>query len=175
MAARDRAETVAGVLNTRARTYENVDATLAGLEARASLLLPARLFLDIDASYVRGSQETDASRGLTSRTLAEMPPLAGHAALRYDDGRRWLRVEAAAAARQRRINLDLGEMETPGYGVLNVTAGLRLRHLVVTAGVVNLLDNTYAEHLSSQRDPFRSGVRLLEPGRQFFANIIAPF
>ena len=175
VAARDRGEVVAGVVNTRARTYANVDATLAGLETRASLLLPARLALEADASYVRGSQERDPGRGLTSGTVAEIPPLTGHVALRYDDGRRWLHGELAAAARQRRLNLDLGETETAGYGVLNFTAGLRLRRLVLTAGVVNLLDHAYAEHLSSQRDPFRSGVRLLEPGRQLFLNASAPF
>jgi iron complex outermembrane recepter protein len=175
VAARDKGETVAGVVNTRARTYENVNATLAGLEARASLLLPARLFLDVDASYVRGRQQTDSARGLTSEAVAEIPPLTGHVALRYDDGRRWLRLEAAGAARQRRINRDLGETETPGYGILNVAAGLRLRRLVLTAGVVNLLDDAYAEHLSSQRDPFRSGARLLEPGRQVFVSVVTPF
>ncbi len=173
--ARDRQEAAAGVINAHARSYANVDVTQVGGEARASLLLPARLFLDAEASYVRAHQEVDPARGLTSDAAAEIPPLTAHAALRYDDGRRWLRLEAVAAARQTRVNADLGEQETPGYGILNATAGLRLRRFVVTAGVVNLLDNAYAEHLSSQRDPFRSGVRLLEPGRQLFVNVIVPF
>jgi hypothetical protein len=31
--------------------------------------------------------------------------------------------------------------------------------------VDNALDAAYAEHLSYQRDPFRNGVRVYEPGR----------
>ncbi len=175
LAARDRGTAEAGPANTRARTFENVDATLTGADARASLVLTTRLFLDLDAAYAHGRQGTDATRGLDSGVMAEIPPLNGRAALRYDDAGRWLRLEVAGAARQARINLDLGETETPGYAVLNVTGGVRLRRLVLTAGVVNLFDNAYAEHLSSQRDPFRSGVRLLEPGRQLFLNVAAPF
>jgi iron complex outermembrane receptor protein len=175
MAARQREQLVAGVTNTLARTYENVDATLFGAEARASLVLPARLFLDAQASYVRGTQSVDASRGLTSHAVAEMPPLEGRGALRYDGGGHWLRLELVAAASQSRVNLDLGETKTPGYGVVNLSAGLRTRHLSFTAGVVNLLDKLYVEHLSSQRDPFRSGARLFEPGRQIFANAVVPF
>ena len=175
VAACERQQAIAGVTNTLARTYENVDATLLGAEARASLLLPAHLSLDANASYVRGTQSVDAARGLTSRAVAEIPPLQGRIALRYDEGRRWLRVETIAAARQARVNLDLGETETPGYGVVNLSAGLRAKRLVLTAGVVNLFDKLYVEYLSSQRDPFRSGARLPEPGRQLFVNAVVPF
>jgi len=40
----------------------------------------------------------------------------------------------------------------------------------LTLGVTNLFDRGYAEHLSFQRDPFRSGVRVYEPGRSVFLN-----
>jgi iron complex outermembrane receptor protein len=40
----------------------------------------------------------------------------------------------------------------------------------VTAGVTNAFDRLYTDHLSYQRDPFRSGVRVPEPGRSLFAN-----
>ena len=35
----------------------------------------------------------------------------------------------------------------------------------VTMVVENLFDRTYTEHFSYYRDPFRSGIRLNEPGR----------
>ncbi|MEP7117935.1 MAG: hypothetical protein ABI880_10155 [Acidobacteriota bacterium] len=37
-------------------------------------------------------------------------------------------------------------------------------------GVANLLDSYFVKHLSFQRDPFRSGVRVAEPGRNIFVN-----
>jgi iron complex outermembrane receptor protein len=41
----------------------------------------------------------------------------------------------------------------------------------VFAGVTNLLDRMYVEHLSYQRDPFASGVKVPEPGRIVYANV----
>jgi len=35
----------------------------------------------------------------------------------------------------------------------------------------NTLDKEYLEFLSYQRDPFRSGTRVYEPGRSFYVNL----
>ncbi len=48
---------------------------------------------------------------------------------------------------------------------------MRRDRLLITVGLDNLFDKAYIEHLSYQRDPFRSGVRVPEPGRNFFVNI----
>jgi iron complex outermembrane receptor protein len=40
---------------------------------------------------------------------------------------------------------------------------------------MNLLDRTYAPHLSYQRDPFRTGARVLDPGRSLYANASVRF
>ena len=53
---------------------------------------------------------------------------------------------------------------------MNATAGFRQGRLRLTAGVANVFDRLYVDHLSYQRDPFRSGVRVPEPGRSLFAN-----
>jgi iron complex outermembrane receptor protein len=161
---------VPGVMNTRARSCVNVDATLLGIESRASILLPARLFFDIDGSYQRGTQETDPGLGLRSQNLPEIPPLRGRASLRYDDGRFWGRVEAVFSARQVCINEDLREEPTPGFGIVNATFGARFDRLLLTVGAVNVFDRDYYEHLSSQCDPLRTGTRVPEPGRQIFLN-----
>jgi iron complex outermembrane receptor protein len=34
-----------------------------------------------------------------------------------------------------------------------------------------VFDARFVEHLSYQRDPFRSGVRVFEPGRNLFVNV----
>jgi len=53
---------------------------------------------------------------------------------------------------------------------MNVSAGLRQGPLRLTVGLANAFDRLYTDHLSYQRDPFRSGVRVPEPGRSLFAN-----
>ena len=160
-----------GVMNTTARSYANVDATLLGGEVSAVATLSGRFFLSGDLSYVRGSQDPDPSRQIYSENLAEMPPLRGRLALRYDTGTIWAEAEGVFAAAQNRVDTDLEEAPTPGWGIANLRVGASFAGFTLTAGVANVFDRLYTESLSYQRDPFRSGVRVPEPGRVFFANL----
>jgi iron complex outermembrane receptor protein len=162
---------VAGVMNARARSYANVDATLAGGELEATTHLSSRVFLSGDLSLVRGSKGPVPSLGITSDVLAEMPPARARLRLRFDDGRWFAAAEGVLVAEQDRVDVDLGEAPTPGYAVANLHGGVRRGALSATLGVANLFDRAYAEHLSYQRDPFRTGVRVNEPGRQVYANL----
>lgn len=166
-----RKNVVPGVMNTTARTCENVDARLAGGEAGAALALTSRLFISGSVSYVRGTQDARPEAGILSTRVAEMPPLSGRAALRWDDGRFFGEVEGVFAAAQERVDTDLNEATTPGWGIANLRAGATLGRFGVSVGVENLFGRLYSEHLSYQRDPFRSGVRVPEPGRSAFANL----
>ena len=160
-----------GVMNAMARSFANVDATLTGAELGGSLpIVFGRVFVSGDVSYVRGRQDGDPSRGIAAGPLAEMPPLRGRVAARYDDGRFFGSVEGVFAADQDRVDASLNEARTPGWGVLNASLGVRQGRLRLTAGVANFFDRLYTDHLSYQRDPFRSGVRVPEPGRSLFAN-----
>jgi iron complex outermembrane recepter protein len=166
---------VPGVSNTLARTWANVDATFLGAETQLSLIVTSRVFVDAGLSTVRGSQRPDSASGLHSTRLPEMPAATGRVALRYDDARIWVKLETLLASRQTRVNSDLREEETPGYGVINAAAGLRLGGARVTLGAANVFDRYYVEHLSYQRDPFRSGLRLPEPGRTLYAHATMRF
>jgi iron complex outermembrane receptor protein len=171
IADRPRLRTVAGAANAAARSYINHDALMRGFEASATVPLAPALFLSADASWVRGT-----TRGRTagapradvaplSPHLPEIPPLRGRLRLRFDNARWHGLAEVAASARQDRVAGGLGEAPTPAFAVLNLRGGLRAGPLAITAGIDNVLDALYAEHLSYQRDPFRSGVRIYEPGR----------
>ena len=162
---------VPGVMNPSARTYRNVDARLAGGEVSAAFPLSGRLFVSGAMSYVRGTQDPRPELGITSTDLAEMPPLTGRASLRWDDGRFWGEVEGVFAGAQENVDSDLLEATTPGWGIATLRGGLALGGVVLTAGVENLFGRLYAEHLSYQRDPFRSGVKIPEPGRNVFVNL----
>jgi iron complex outermembrane receptor protein len=165
-----------GVVNAKARSFANVDATLTGGELGWSLpIVFGRVFVSGDVSYVRGSQDGDPARGIAPGPLAEMPPLRGRVSARYDDGRFFGSVEGAFAADQDRVDASLNEVPSPGWGVMNLSAGVRRGRLRVAVGVANVFDRLYTDHLSYQRDPFRSGVRVPEPGRSLFANASCRF
>jgi len=170
-----RLNTVPGVMNRMARSYANVDATLTGVEVRAEITPLASVFITGDISVVRGRQEARSDLGIDDTDLPEMPPAMAHLRLRFDDGRLFATAEGTWAARQDRVNTDLQESPTPGYGVLDLRGGVRYRGITATVGLVNALDATYTEHLSYYRDPFRLGVRVNEPGRSVFVNVAARF
>ena len=158
-------------MNAVARSFANVDATLTGGELGWSLpIVFGRVFVSGDVSYVRGRQDGDPSRGIAAGPLAEIPPLRGRVSARYDDGRFFGSVEGVFATDQDRVDVSLNETRTPGWGVMNASAGVRQGRLRLTLGLVNAFDRLYTDHLSYQRDPFRSGVRVPEPGRSLFAN-----
>lgn len=162
---------VPGVMNPAARTYENVDARLVGGEATAAFTLTDRLFFSGAVSYVRGTQDPRPEVGILSKDLAEMPPVTGRTSLRWDDGRFWGEAEGVFAAAQTNVDTDVAEAATPGWGVANLRAGFTIGSVGLTLGVENLFGRLYSEHLSYQRDPFRSGVKVPEPGRNVFVNL----
>jgi iron complex outermembrane receptor protein len=162
---------VGGVINQKARSYTNVDATIWGSELDMVVSLTDLLFLSGDLSYVRGTKQAVPEEDIFSENLAEIPPLRFRLNLRFDDGRWFGAVEGMFAGAQKNVDTDLNEEETPGYGILNLHLGTRRGGLSFTFGIGNLFDRAYREHLSYQRDPFRSGARVPEPGRNFFVNV----
>jgi iron complex outermembrane receptor protein len=162
---------IPGIMNSLARSYENVDARMYGSEFQAGLSLTRHFSFSTSISYVRGKQTAIPAEGIVSTNLAEIPPLSARAQLRFDNGQFWAEAEGVFAAAQNQVNADLQESTTPGYGIANVRLGLNVKGLRLWVGLNNVFDGYYAEHMSFQRDPFRSGVRVYEPGRNFFLNI----
>jgi iron complex outermembrane receptor protein len=161
---------VPGVMNTTARSYINTDALLRGVEVVGSTQLRTSLVLSGNVSYTRGTFDQASVPSATGSDLAEMPPLRAQAKVRFDNGRTFGELGGLLSAAQERVDASLGEQTTPSYFVLNLHGGLRVGGMAVSVGVANLLDHYYVEHLSYQRDPFRTGVRVAEPGRNVFLN-----
>jgi len=164
-------EPVPGVMNSRARSYVNTDQRLRGGEARLRWALGERWLLSSGLSFVRGRQDLSAERGITDPDSPEIPPLAGRLALRYEGARGFAEVEGGAAARQDRVDTGLGETPTPGWATLSLRAGAEAGRFSLLAGVENLFDREYRRHLSYQRDPFRAGVQVPEPGRTYTLSV----
>jgi iron complex outermembrane receptor protein len=166
-----RINSVPGVKNTQARSYTNLDATYRGGEVDVVWSLADQLFLSGDISYVRATKDISPEENVFSDNVAEIPPLRSRLKFRYDQGKWFGSVEGVFSARQENVDTDLGEEPTAGYGIANLKVGMRHDRLLITGGVDNLFNKFYIEYLSYQRDPFRLGVRLPEPGRNIFFNV----
>ncbi len=158
---KSKVNSVPSVINTAARSFDNVDAVMRGAELTWSVAVRRSLLVSGGASYVRGTLRSGGN-------LPEIPPLKSRAAVRYGSRIFFAEFEGLAAWRQQRVVPELQEGPTPGFGVLNVKVGIHSRRLNLAAGVDNLLNRYYYDHFSFQRDPFRSGVRVPEPGLSLF-------
>ncbi|MEZ0360845.1 MAG: TonB-dependent receptor [Hydrogenobacter sp.] len=166
----NRVNMVMSVMNNTARSYENVNAQFFGGELDSRLALTDSIFFFGGLSYVQARKDTKPDKNITSSRVAEIPPLKVRLALRYDRGTYFGEIESLLSATQYRVDKDLNEQRTSGYGIVNLKAGLNYKGFTVTAGVDNILDKKYYDYLSYQRDPFRSGVKVPEPGRTIYVN-----
>ncbi len=166
-----RQQPVPGVMNPRARSWANQDVRMWGAEASVTLDLGAGLALAATGSFTRGERDLDRARGIVDRDLAEMPAASGRLTLRWERAAWLAEAEGVAAARQERVDASLLEEATPGWAVANLRGGWQGARFSVLAGVENLFDRQYREHLSYQRDPFRSGARVPEPGRAWTVSV----
>lgn len=144
-------------------SYVNGDAVYWGYEATAALRLPHALTLSAATAYLYGRDET------LDEPAFGVPPLRGDLRLRWEPGTKGTFLEAAwhGVARQDRVATTRGEVETPGYGAVDLQGGLDLtRRVRLRAGVNNVTDTEIVNHLNGT-NPF-TGDRIPEPGRVVF-------
>jgi iron complex outermembrane receptor protein len=73
-------------------------------------------------------------------------------------------------AEQSRASAEFGETVTPSFSLVDVNIGYRVTSdLSINAGVKNLLDKNYFEHLN--RSVRGANAPIFAPGRNFFANL----
>lgn len=159
---------------TRSTTVTRPVATRAlGGEASLGYRLGERWLAEAALAYVRGDNRSD------DLPLAQQPPLEGRLSLRYTEHHWSAGGLLRMVARQNRFALNQGNIvgqdlgPTPGFAVLSLHASWRpTRWGRLTAGVDNVLDKVYAEHLSRSAamvagfpPPDR---RVNEPGRTWW-------
>jgi len=144
---------------------ENIGkAQIYGFDIQAEYNFFDDMVLFTTASYVRGEDKT----GNTNLPL--IAPLNGRIGLRYKNlSFGYIDVDAHFFTKQDKI--AKGEKETPGYATLNlylssVPVYLQYMNLRVFAGIENILNKEYRNHLSTNR-----GTILVEPGRNIFFKI----
>lgn len=150
-------------------TYRNVSAQLSGVELSGSW---AKNGFEVagDLTYTRGQNRTD------DRALAQIPALQGRITASY--GRDAWRAGARLnwAAEQDRIDPSRDAGVTPGYGTLDLFGSYAFNdRVMLLAGVNNITDKVYSDHLSRANVFDTTLTRINEPGRTVYVKLEARF
>jgi iron complex outermembrane receptor protein len=164
----------------RVTIARNVDAAAFGGEASATWAFAPGWKLDASLAGVHGTNRTD------DRPLAQQPPLEGRIGLNYATPvwsfggvARLVDAQSRFARNQGNIvGQDLGP--TAGFAVFSLNAGYKPHaRAQLSAGIDNLLDKTYAEHLSRGGSMVAGfpppTLRVREPGRTWWAKLQLSF
>lgn len=150
--------------------WANVDAELFGFDIDFGMKLAGPLRLDGVASYVRGKRRDIADN------LYRIAPPNLRLGLSWD-GQGWsVTAEGLAVAKQGKVSAINGEAPTGGYVIASLYGGLDLAdNIRLDAGVENLFDRAYEEHLAGYNRVMAGdvsvGARLPGPGRGGFIRL----
>ncbi|MBM5460984.1 TonB-dependent copper receptor [Pseudomonas sp. P66] len=167
-----------GMSSSRA---QNIDARIMGGELGAAYRLTSNWKADATLAYAWGKNSSDGT------ALPQMPPLESRLGLTYtrDDwsaGALW-RVVAA----QNRIEENYGNVvgkdyeKSAGFGVFSLNGSYKVsKNLKLSAGVDNLFDKAYAEHLNLAGNagfgyPASDPQAINEPGRTLWTKVDLSF
>jgi iron complex outermembrane receptor protein len=154
---------------------DNIDARIMGGELGLAYAFTANWKADATLAYAWGKNSSDGE------ALPQMPPLEARLGLTYqrDDwsvGALWRVVDEQGRVANERGNVvgqDLGE--SAGFGVLSLNGAYRVsKQVKLSAGVDNLLDKNYAEHLNLAGNAgfgFPADTRIDEPGRTLWTKV----
>lgn len=167
----NRLQAVLGVSSATAQSYANVQAHQWGGELAASAQISRFLTAMGTLSYTRGTKIPQPGNNILSSNLFQVPPIRSQFDMRYEKRAFYAGASAIVTGRQDHIDTDENERETAGFSVFNLKLGYHTDRFHAEGGVNNLLAREYSEFLSYARNPYTNGVRLPEPGRNFFVNL----
>ena len=160
---------------------QNINARVMGGELGAAYQLTSHWKADATLAYAWGKNTSDG------KALPQMPPLDTRLGLTYSEddwsaGALWRVV-----APQDRIDRNAGNVvgkdydKSAGFGVFSLNGAYRLnKNLKVSAGVDNLLDKNYSEHLNMAGNagygyPANDPTPINEPGRTLWTKVDVSF
>lgn len=136
-------------------------ARLYGFDLGVDYNLLSKFIVFASALYVIG-KDTESKTD-----LPQIPPLNGRIGLKTSM-LKWVSIELASTVFAEQNKVAFGEKATPGYVLFDlyfssITVDWNSLSFRVFAGVENIFDKAYRNHLSTNR-----GSILIEPGRNFF-------
>lgn len=164
-----------GMMGATSRA-ENIDARIMGGELGAAWRFAPNWKTDATLAYAWGKNSSDG------KALPQMPPLEGRLGLTFEQGDWSAGALWRLVAAQNRVAEGQGNVvgqdfdKSAGFGVFSANAAYRLsKELKVSAGVDNLFDKTYAEHLNLAGDAGfgfpADPVAINEPGRTLWTRL----
>jgi len=160
-----------------ATIYRNVHAQLMGGEVKAVWTVADSVVIEGGMAYVHAKNITD------NHALAQIPPLEGYAKITWSPQSWSVGAELQTAAKQTRVDLTsssgidgqgLDVRSTPGWGVINLFGRYQInRHWVFEAGVDNLLNKTFAQHLNRGNAFDPAQIQVNEPGTSAWVSVTA--
>ncbi len=171
----NRLHPVTGVFSKKAQSYANVQAHQWGGELTGSAPLAARIQAYGSLALVRGTKVPQPESNLRSSNLFQVPPLKATLNLRYEHRYFFSEVSSVVTGQQDKVDADENEQRTAGYSIFNLSTGYHTRRINLEMGLNNALSRQYSEFLSYARNPYSNGIRLPEPGRNFFVNLSYSF
>ena len=166
--------TAMGMPSSQAR---NVDARIHGAELGVAYALTDHWKADATLAYAWGRDATDG------KALPQMPPLESRLGLTYHQGDWSAGGLWRVVAAQHRVADGQGNVvgkdyaQSAGFGVFSLNGAYRVsRHLRLSAGVDNLFDKAYAEHLNLAGNagfgyPANDPRPVDEPGRTLWTKV----
>ena len=165
--------------------FANVEAEIYGFDTDWGLELNDYWMLTGSASYVRGKRRD------VSDNLFHIAPPRASAALTRNFGEGSITIEGVVVAKQTKISDELtndptnsnnNNDATPGYGLINLYGQYtpsRYSNFSIQAGIENLLDKEYTDHLNGFNRVAGNGVdigdRLPGPGINAFVTLGVTF
>lgn len=154
--------------------FSNVDARLYGFDMDWGFRIDEHWRLDGIVNYVRGKRRDIADN------LYRIAPLNATVALTYEQTKWSGTAEVVAYDSQNSVSATNREEKTPGYGLLNLFGHYSIvATTVLRAGVYNVFDKRYQEHLNGYNRVRDSdiplGERLPGAGRNFFLQLAHRF
>ncbi len=158
---------------------DNIDARIMGGEMGVAYQLTSNWKADATLAYAWGKNSSDGS------ALPQMPPLESRLGLTYSEsdwsaGALWRLVSA-----QNRVSANYGNIvgkdfdKSGGFGVFSLNGAYRVsKNLKLSAGVDNLFDKAYAEHLNLAGNAgfgYSGTETVNEPGRTFWTKVDLSF
>ncbi len=156
-----------------------VDASTIGAELDLAYQLAEGWNLTGSAAYTRGENRTD------DLPLAQIPALELRAGLNYEADRWSAGLLVRSVADQERVAINQGNIvgkdlgRSDGFTTVAASASWKLTDtILVSAGIDNLFDREFAEHLSrggAMLSGYEQTMRVNEPGRTAWLRIGADF
>ncbi|AZL75869.1 TonB-dependent copper receptor [Pseudomonas oryziphila] len=156
---------------------QNIDARIMGGELGAAYKLTENWKADATLAYAWGKNSSDG------KALPQMPPLESRLGLTYSQDAWSVGTLWRLVAEQNRIAENQGNVvgkdygKSAGFGVFSLNGAYKINNnLKLSAGVDNLFDKAYAEHLNLAGNagfgyPANSTQPVNEPGRTFWTKV----